>query len=71
VVLDLTGAPALDEAVTARLVAALSAARLLGAEAVVSGLSTQNAQTCARLGVDFAGVRVVVDLAAALDGVPA
>lgn len=62
VVLDLTGVPAVDSAVANHLLQTVEAARLLGARAVVTGLSTVNAQTLVRIGVDLSNLNTAGDL---------
>lgn len=62
VIIDLTGVPAVDSAVANHLVMAAKAARLLGATAIITGLSTVNATTLAKLGVDLGEVLTVADL---------
>jgi rsbT co-antagonist protein RsbR len=59
VVLDVTGVPAVDSAVANHLLQAVQAARLMGAAGFVSGLSADNAQTLARLGIDFGALTTV------------
>jgi rsbT co-antagonist protein RsbR len=66
VIIDLTGVPAVDSAVANHLLMAAKAARLLGATAMITGLSTANAQTLARLGVDLGDVRTLSDLEIAI-----
>lgn len=66
VVIDLTGVPAVDSAVANHLIMAAKAARLLGATAIITGLSTINAETLARLGVDLGGVLTLADLETAI-----
>jgi len=66
VIIDLTGVPAVDSAVANHLLMAAKAARLLGATAMITGLSTINAETLARLGVDLGEVRTLSDLETAI-----
>jgi rsbT co-antagonist protein RsbR len=66
VIIDLTGVPAVDSAVANHLLMAAKAARLLGATAIITGLSTVNAETLARLGVDLGEVRTLSDLETAI-----
>jgi rsbT co-antagonist protein RsbR len=67
VVLDVTGVPAVDSAVANHLLQSVQAARLMGATALLSGLSADNAQTLSRLGLDLAGVTTVGTLADAVE----
>ena len=66
VIIDLTGVPAVDSAVANHLLMAAKAARLLGSTAIITGLSTANAQTLARLGVDLGDVKTLSDLETAI-----
>ncbi len=66
VIIDLTGVPAVDSAVANHLLMAAKAARLLGATAIITGLSTVNAETLARLGVDLGEVITLSDLETAI-----
>lgn len=62
VVIDVTGVGAVDSRVANHLVQTVEAARLMGAAAIVTGLSAEVAQTLVRLGVDLGAVRTVGDL---------
>ncbi len=53
VILDITGVPMIDTAVADHLLKTIRSARLLGAEVVLTGVSSQNALTIVRLGVDM------------------
>jgi rsbT co-antagonist protein RsbR len=66
VIIDLTGVPAVDSAVANHLLMAAKAARLLGATAIITGISTINAETLARLGVDLGEVLTLSDLETAI-----
>ena len=66
VIIDLTGVPAVDSAVANHLLMAAKAARLLGATAIITGISTVNAETLARLGVDLGEVLTLSDLETAI-----
>jgi PAS domain S-box-containing protein len=52
-ILDVTGVPAVDAGVSAALLSAVAAARLLGAEVVLTGIKPAAAQAFVELGVDF------------------
>ncbi len=67
VVIDLTGVPAVDSAVANHLLQTVRAAKLLGASAVVTGISTENAQTLTRIGVDLGGLLTTSDLQSGID----
>jgi rsbT co-antagonist protein RsbR len=62
VVIDITGVAAMDTMVANHLIQAVDAARLLGASAIVSGLSADVAQTVVRIGVDLSRLHTVGDL---------
>jgi rsbT co-antagonist protein RsbR len=62
VVIDITGVGAVDTMVANHLVQAVEAARLLGAAAIVTGLSADVAQTVVKIGVDLTRLRTVGDL---------
>lgn len=62
VILDITGVPAVDSKVANHLIQTVEAARLMGAKAIVTGLSAEVAQTLVTLGVDLSKVRTVGDL---------
>ncbi|NIU39388.1 STAS domain-containing protein, partial [Candidatus Bathyarchaeota archaeon] len=53
VLIDLTAIPAMDTATANRLIQAIEAARLMGAEAVITGLSPEIASIIVKLGIDF------------------
>lgn len=67
VVIDLTGVPAVDSAVANHLLQTVRAAKLLGAHAVITGISTENAQTLTRIGVDLSGLVTTSDLQSGVD----
>jgi rsbT co-antagonist protein RsbR len=62
VVIDVTGVAAVDSRVANHIVQAVEASRLLGANAILTGLSTEVAQTVVRLGVDLGKVRTMGSL---------
>lgn len=57
VILDITGVRTVDTAVVQRLVQAVAAIALLGAECVLTGVGPDVAQTLVHLGVDLSGIR--------------
>jgi rsbT co-antagonist protein RsbR len=67
VLLDITGVPVVDTAVAKHLLETVAAARLLGAEVLIVGLSARTAMTLVHLGVDLGGVTTRVTLAKGLE----
>jgi len=65
-ILDISGVPAVDTAVAQHLLKTISAARLMGAECIVSGIRPGIAQTIVHLGIDLASVNTKANLSAAL-----
>ena len=53
VVIDITGVPAIDSTVANHLVQTVDASRLMGASVIITGLSSEIAQTLVTLGVDL------------------
>lgn len=62
VVMDMTGVPTLDAAVANHLVQTVEAARLVGADVIVTGLSPALAHCLVTLGVDLGRIFTVGDL---------
>jgi rsbT co-antagonist protein RsbR len=67
VILDITGVPVVDTAIAKHLIETVTAARLLGAEVLVVGLTTQVALTMVHLGLDLSGVTTRTTLAKGLE----
>jgi rsbT co-antagonist protein RsbR len=67
VLLDITGVPVVDTAVAKHLMETVSAARLLGSEVLIVGLTTRTALTLVHLGIDLAGVTTRTTLAKGLE----
>lgn len=67
VILDITAVPVIDTAVAKHLMETVSAARLLGAEVLIVGLSTRTALTLVHLGLDLAGVTTRTTMAKGLE----
>src|SRR5688500_291623 len=67
VLLDITGVPVVDTAVARHLLETVAAARLLGAEVFIVGLSSRTAMTLVQLGVDLGDVTTRATLAKGLE----
>jgi rsbT co-antagonist protein RsbR len=67
VVIDITGVATIDETVANHLVRTVEAARIMGANAILTGLSSLIAQTLVDLGVDLGVMRTVGDLQGGLE----
>jgi rsbT co-antagonist protein RsbR len=65
-ILDITGVPTVDTLVAQHLIKTVTAARLMGAECIISGIRPQIAQTIVHLGVDLGDVTTKATLADAL-----
>jgi rsbT co-antagonist protein RsbR len=66
VILDITGVPMIDTAVANHLLETVKATRLLGAKAILAGVSPSIAQTLVRLGIDLTGIDSRAHLQSAL-----
>ena len=67
VVIDITGVGMIDLTVANHLVQTVEAARLMGAQAIITGLSSEVAQTLVDLGVDLSMMQTVGDLQGGLE----
>jgi rsbT co-antagonist protein RsbR len=65
-IIDITGVPMVDTLVAQHLLKTVAAARLMGADCIISGIRPQIAQTIVHLGVDLADVVTKASLADAL-----
>jgi rsbT co-antagonist protein RsbR len=65
-IIDITGVPTVDTLVAQHLLKTVAAARLMGAECIISGIRPQIAQTIVHLGVDLGDVVTKSTLAEAL-----
>ncbi|WP_332825062.1 STAS domain-containing protein [Ramlibacter sp.] len=65
-IVDITGVPTVDTLVAQHLLKTVSAARLMGAECIISGIRPQIAQTIVHLGVDLGDVATRSTVADAL-----
>jgi rsbT co-antagonist protein RsbR len=64
-IIDITGVPTVDTLVAQHLLKTIAAARLMGAECILSGIRPQIAQTIVHLGVDLGDVITKATLAGA------
>jgi rsbT co-antagonist protein RsbR len=64
-IIDITGVPTVDTLVAQHLLKTVAAARLMGAECIISGIRPQIAQTIVHLGLDLSEVTTKATLAGA------
>jgi rsbT co-antagonist protein RsbR len=62
-IIDITGVPTVDTLTAQHLLKTVTAARLMGAECIISGIRPQIAQTIVHLGVELSGVTTKASLA--------
>ena len=65
-IIDITGVPTVDTLVAQHLLKTVTAIRLMGADAIISGIRPQIAQTIVHLGIDLQGITTKATLADAL-----
>jgi rsbT co-antagonist protein RsbR len=65
-IIDITGVPAVDTQVAQHLLKTVVAARLMGADCIISGIRPQIAQTIVALGIEFGDIATKASLADAL-----
>lgn len=65
-IVDITGVPTVDTQVAQNLLKTVMAAKLMGAQCIISGIRPQIAQTMVHLGVDFGNIITKTTLADAL-----
>jgi rsbT co-antagonist protein RsbR len=65
-IIDITGVPTVDTLVAQHLIKTVAAARLMGADCIISGIRPQIAQTIVHLGIDLQGVDTKASLADAI-----
>jgi rsbT co-antagonist protein RsbR len=65
-ILDITGVPTVDTQTAQHLIKTVSAARLMGAECIISGIRPQIAQTIVHLGIEIADVGTKASMADAV-----
>jgi rsbT co-antagonist protein RsbR len=64
-IIDITGVPMVDTLVAQHLLKTVAAARLMGADCIISGIRPQIAQTIVQLGVELGEVTTKASMAAA------
>jgi rsbT co-antagonist protein RsbR len=67
VVIDITGVQAVDSKVANHMVQTIEAARLMGATAILAGVSPEIAQTMVTLGIDLGRITTVGDLQSGIE----
>ena len=65
-IIDITGVPAVDTQVAQHILKTVVAARLMGADCIISGIRPQIAQTIVALGIEFGDIVTKATLADAL-----
>ena len=65
-IIDITGVPTVDTLVAQHLLKTVAAARLMGADCIISGIRPQIAQTMVHLGIDLTTVASKATMADAL-----
>jgi rsbT co-antagonist protein RsbR len=65
-IIDITGVPTVDTQVAQHLLKTVAAARLMGADCIISGIRAQIAQTIVHLGIDLTTVTTKATMAEAL-----
>ena len=67
VVMDITGVPVVDSKVANHLVQACEAARLMGAQVILTGISPEIAQALVTIGAELHGARTLADLQSGIE----
>jgi len=67
VVIDITGVPTVDKSVANHLVKTVDSSRLMGASVIITGLSSEIAQTLVTIGVDLSKMNTIGDLQGGLE----
>ena len=67
VVVDVTGVPEIDSSAANELIGAVASARMMGAEVIISGLSSEIAQTLVNAGIDLQQVVSAGDLQSGIE----
>jgi len=67
VVIDITGVPAVDSKVANHILQTVEAVRLMGARAIITGLSPKIAQTVVAIGVDLSRVVTMSELQSGIE----
>ncbi|HEB84599.1 MAG TPA: STAS domain-containing protein [Bacteroidetes bacterium] len=67
IIIDITGVPLIDTLVASHLVKTVTAARLLGAQTIITGINPEVAQTLVHLGVDLSEIVTKSNLARGIE----
>lgn len=67
IIIDIAGVPVIDTQVAASLIKTVTAVRIIGATAILSGVAAHVAKTIVRLGIDLPDVPTMSSLAEAID----
>lgn len=67
IILDILGVPTIDSAVANHIIKMTQASKLMGADTIVSGISSHIAQTLVNLGIEMVGVITTATLRNALE----
>jgi rsbT co-antagonist protein RsbR len=65
-IIDITGVPTVDTLVAQHLIKTVAAARLMGADCIISGIRPQIAQTMVHLGIELEDVSTKASLSDAI-----
>ncbi|TAN39391.1 MAG: STAS domain-containing protein, partial [Candidatus Methanoperedens sp.] len=63
VILDVSGIPIVDSLMAKHLIRTVSAAKLMGAECIITGIRPKISQTIVQLGIDLSGITTRTTLA--------
>jgi rsbT co-antagonist protein RsbR len=66
-ILDISGVPAIDTLVAQHLLKTIQAAKIMGANCIISGIRPETAQTIVHLGIDLSNIRTKSTMARALE----
>lgn len=67
ILIDVTGVPTIDERVANLLLKTVEATRLMGAKLIITGFSTDVAETLVRMNIDFSKITITGDLQSGME----